>query len=295
MKLKLTSLAMVLLAGCNNASETVQVLRTLLPQDPMKCTFTPSGEAALNLHFDVATQPTFSTYVAVRNEMEVTTYNIGTSDRPDLFISEGQVTPLRLDVRYECDAEGFSSSLGPLVLPRFDPKRPFCINQSTRDFVGFDVVLAYGGAIDGQGGLGIVGSTPISHVLTDGINDVFNFALKASDCCTSIGGCTEANLKTAPLGAGTKCGDLQAAFDDVAGAGNLSAVSVGDINEFLPYAAFDGTRGTQRVEVPTYPLRIRGIFEMVSNTGDLVNSNEYNDVIHICRNCLGSTACTNPF
>jgi hypothetical protein len=139
--------------------------------------------------------------------------------------------------------------------------------------------------------------------LARAFNEVFTLAGLADRCCKSAqnasGNCDDQSLQTAPIGPNTDCGNLQAAFDRIAGPDRLSAQSFLDIQKFRPYQIYDHNQVMPAMNPtlfptrgPTYSLRIRGVLEGVTGDGSIVGSTEWFQDISICANCGGSSACT---
>lgn len=283
--------AALTLVGCNNVGTGLVVLGAAAPTDMMKCDYTAQGNAYLYaITFDVTRQDTLHLNLRVRNNLTVQTTNWGPDSRHDDVIAPNSVMPRRMEIRWECDSNGFSANLGPLYLPQFSATQPFCSNRSTRDFQGFDVIPATGQAIDAGGNLGLVSIRPITPQLGGALNDMFTLAQRAQACCTEAGGCmTDADLQRAA--SGPACTALQALFDTIAGTGQLRNTRASDLQKFIPYQAFDlrgGTRKPGTTVGPSYPLRLRGVLEGVTGSGSVVTSAEYDETIGICAECLAT-------
>ncbi|MCK6550252.1 hypothetical protein L6R52_30735 [Myxococcota bacterium] len=282
--------------ACNNIETAMLIKHAAASSDDTTCTFDEQGDEVLaNITFDAAVGDSLALMLRVENLLAGGDINFGTDSRPELLRVPNTVNPVRFDLRWECDSNGFSDDLGDLYLPQFSATESFCLSEDTRDFVGFDVVPATGNTI-APGVTGLVQIRPITAQLAAGFNDVFILASKAQACCDSAGGCDDRSLQAAPNGPGTACGDLQAAFDTIAGPGKLSATSFEDIQKFRPFALFDHSTNPAKTPgtsvSPSYPLTLRGVLEGVTADGTTVQSSEWRQTIHICANCIQS-ACTN--
>jgi hypothetical protein len=292
--------------GCNSIGTAFVIEQTQAPTDPKMCNYMTNGMVAVGyMQFDAFSQSQFVVTLKVRNNLQAQTINFGNMMNPDNFVVPSEITPLRMDVAYECDTNGFAEDIGPLYLPQFSTTEPFCINRPTKSFVGRDVVLAYGAAVQGNGSEGLVSVNVIPPELGQAFADLFRLAQLSQKCCASTGGgCTDADLAAANQGMGSDCGNLQAAFDQITGVPKkLSATSSQDIQKFLPWGQFDANvvKPTMCSPVsgvaclpPTYSMRVRGILEGITGDGSTVSSTEWEDVVHICGHCGGSTVCSNP-
>jgi hypothetical protein len=299
MRLQNWTACALVIAGCANVESSMTILGTAAPTDD-ECKFTPDGdEFLLNIFFDAANADSLALALKVRNDLQGNTINFGGQDSPDNFIYPTTITPLRMDFRFECDTNGFSDELGPLFVPQFSTDQPFCLQKDTREFQGFDVVPASGGAIQSNGGLGIVFVKPITTQLAHAIGDTFALGVLADRCCNSLvpGGCTEENLRNLPAGTNDDCGQLQTEFNKIA-PDKLSVNKLDDVEKFRPYAIYDWAYSGVRPQNagmsgagPGYPMRIRGVLEGVTGDGSIVSSTEYFEIINICANC-GQTKCT---
>lgn len=206
------------------------------------------------------------------------------------------IRPLRMDVVWECDSNGFSGDLGPLVLPAFDPVVPFCLDKraDTQNFVGFDVVSASGGSIDGGGGRGIANVGVVPFAMGQAIDETFRIAALAEQCCfeTRASNCDGQST-------GLSCTRLTQIFQalDPTGSSLQVAVQAGpseDLVRFQTFAIFNGENLCARdrtlcdssfLQSPAYKMRLRGVMEFLKADGALVTSDEYTKDLSFCRNC----------
>ncbi len=282
--------------GCD-APDSSLVIEGVIPPMTMKdqmtgavtCAWDPSSMVSFaDPTLDVAAQLTLFLVLKVRNTLQPAEVEIDTM--PDNVITYSEaVSPLRFDYRWECDTIGFGSDLGALFLPQFSVNQPFCLDsrdETGGDFVGFDVIPATGGAIP-AGGTGSVEIRPIPAPLGIAIYDMFTLASLAQACCASTDGC--AGVEN---GSNQQCIQLQSLFQDVGILQNQTEAA----QRYRPFALFDGgsppTAGTN-LPTPTYPLRMRGVLEGVTSSGDTVTSNEWAQDIGIGRNLGGQALCTN--
>lgn len=216
--------------------------------------------------------------------------------RNDAAQATDEIRPLRMNVRWECDSNGFSGNIGPLVVPAFDPELPFC--RSTRDeeelFVGFDAVPASGATVPGAGGLAVVSAQVVPFALGSAIDETFQIAALAEQCCfeTRTSNCDGQSSGLAC----TRLSEFFAALD-----GDGSRLQVGattgpseDLVRFQAFALFNGDSACLRdralcdsstVQGPAYRMRLRGELEFLGAAGELWGSDEVTTDIDFCRNC----------
>lgn len=287
--------ALLLAAGCNDLETGLVVLHAAAGDD--NCAFEEDGDERLgDITFDSAQASTLMLVLRVRNNLQGGSVNFGNDENPDTFNVPSTVTPVRFDLRWECDSNGFSDDLGDLILPQFDPTEPFCLSENTRTFEGFDVIPASGNTIEPNGDVGLVEIRPITAQLGAAFNDVFQLAAMAQACCDDAPrGCDDQTLQSKRNGPGTPCGILQSTFDTIAGPNQLSAQRYEDLQKFRPFLVYDhaavnpnGGPGPS----PAYSLTLRGVLEGVTQDGSTVRSSEWRQSVHICANCSQSP-CTN--
>lgn len=206
------------------------------------------------------------------------------------------IRPLRMDVVWECDSNGFSGDLGPLVLPAFDPVVPFCLDKraDTQNFVGFDVVSASGAAIQGGGGRGIASVGVVPFAMGQAIDETLRIAALAEQCCfeTRASNC-DGQSNALPC---TRLTQIFQALDPT-GSNLQVAVQTGpseDLVRFQAFALFNGANLCARdrtlcdssfLETPAYKMRLKGVMEFLKADGSLVTSDEYTKDLSFCRNC----------
>jgi hypothetical protein len=252
------------------------------------CMYDPmSTTNFIDISIDVAGQLTLFLVLKVRNTLRPSEVLIDTDPNQGIVYSEA-VSPLRFDYRWECDTIGFGSDLGALFLPQFSVNQPFCLDsrdETGGDFVGFDVIPATGATIP-AGSVGGVEIRPIPAPLGIAFYDMFTLAALAQACCGSTDGC--AGVEN---GANQECIRLQTLFNDVGILQNQTEAA----QRYRPFSLFDGAvppASTYPV-TPTYPLRMRGVLEGVTSSGDTVTSNEYSQDIGVGRNLKqGAALCT---
>lgn len=289
----------LVIAGCSNVDTSMTVLGAAAPDD--SCEFEVDGdEYATNFFFDAVNAETFALTLRVRNDLQGQTINLGSADLMDNYTIPAEITPLRMDFRFECDTNGFSDELGPLYVPQFSTDDSFCQQKDVRRFQGFDVVPAAGATIPPNGGIGLVLVKPITTQLAHAFGETLDLAVTADRCCNSFlsGGCNDENLRDVTSNDNTPCGQLQRDFEKVA-KDSLSATRSDDIERFRPYAVFDWVysnirQGSQPPDGrgPGYPLRLRGVLEGVTGDGSIVSSTEYWEIVNLCANCNNGSKCT---
>ena len=287
-------LAGSMLAACDVPQTSMNIQNAIFPDFDMNtgaCMFDPMSEVSLlNISMDVANQLTLFLVLRVQNTIQPSMHMID-SMPDDEFTYAEHITPVRFDYRWECDAIGFGADLGPMFLPQFSVNQPFCLDErdeTTRSFVGFDVITASGGAI-APGSFGGVQIRPVPAQLGIAVFDMFSLAALAQGCCDSPDGCAGVDN-----GANQACNDLSAAFNDVGIANHLEGAL-----QYRPFSLFDGNTpptggpGGTGQPTPSYTMRMRGVLEGVTGSGDLVTSNEWAQDIGFGRNTGVGSVCTN--
>lgn len=277
---------LVSLTACNNVD--VGLIPKFVPVPELMngaCVFDPDGEQLLFIRTDVSTNRALSLQVAADNILDPIEVEIQQDGPMEVFRSPNRIEPVRFDYRWECDSSGFTNH-GPLVLPAFDPGRPFCIDdrdETTRDFVGFDVIPASGPAI-GPGESGLIQIRPVTPQLSDAILEVFQIAQLAEQCCDT-GDCSQPESGVDPnQGA---CAQVQALFDLTDPTGSLNVQRSADLLQFAPFAIYASNSRTGLAPVP-FNMRLAGRFEgILPDTGGLVTSTLYNEEIGFCIGCPG--------
>jgi hypothetical protein len=283
------------LISCNNTGTALIAEETLAPASVNPCMYDPMGLIAMqDIVFDPSSQAGLDLTIKFTNQLQTTMVNFGNATYPDTYTTPTALVPERMDIAWYCDVEGFSLDMGPLYLPQFSTKLPFCGNRVTKGFRGQDEVLARGPSIM-AGASGAVSVTIIPAELGKAFSDLFRLAQLAQKCCNQPDAQCNGDNSNVNASAGTDCGNLQAAFDEIAGMGNLSAKSSSDIQKFLPFGLFDANVVVPKppqTMPPTYSMRVRGVLEAQAGDGSIVSSTEWTDVIHLCNHCGGSSACT---
>ena len=293
MNVKYLALGAALSCACTNVETSLIIQHAAAPDDPMSCELMDDGDVYdSEIFVDVTGQSTMSLNLRVQNMLQGGTLNFGSDENPDDFQITNKVTPLRFDLRWECDTTGFSDDLGDMYVPQFSATEPFCVGSDTRSFSGFDVIPASGNTIEPGGDVALVSIRPITVQLMDAFADVFRLAGQAQECCNSAGACNDQALQQAPMGPGTPCGILQAEFDRIAGEGRLNAQSFADIQKFRPFAIYDYNQNAPRPGFAGYPMRLRGVLEGVTSDDTVVRSDEWWIIVNLCANCGLTTPCT---
>lgn len=288
----LSLLAVIPFLGCES-SETSLVVQGVVPGEldmtTGGCTWDPETDVYLaRVSIDVAQQLTLLLQLQVENTLTPGTVEID-EEPNDVWVYSESITPLRFDYRWECDTIGFSADLGPMYLPQFSVNQPFCLDnrdETTGNFVGFDVIPATGASIE-PGATGLAEVRMVPAQLGIAVNDMFALAELAQGCCDSTDGC--AGVES---GANNACNMLSAFFNDVGILQNQTEAA----RRYRPFSLFDGnTPPTNVAGMPTpfYSMRVRGVLEGVTGSGDLVTSNEWAQDIAFGRNTTqGSSVCT---
>src|SRR5262245_32959164 len=130
MKRRYTLLLGALLIGCEDVETSMTIITAVAPDDPMQCTFTPDTDKRWELFvIDVANTDTLAMNLQVRNDLVGSVINLGSEDMPSNFTTPSAITPTRMDIRWECDSNGFSDELGSLYVPAFSTEDPFCLDE----------------------------------------------------------------------------------------------------------------------------------------------------------------------
>lgn len=270
-------------AACDTEDSSIIARGLLIPDDECSVT-SDDDEFLLPDIFDTTSGPyQLTLYAALENQM--TAEETPVDDDPETVLTPPNAAmPLRFDFRWECDSNGFSPEQGPLYLPQFSLSEPFCLDQreDTETFVGRDAVSASGPAIEAGGGIGVVTFQPVPPQLGYAFDEVFQIATQSNACCTDAGGC--GNVQNASLADGAPCKKLQDFFDAVSG-GQLSARSPADVQRWQPYSLYVGG-GTGS----SYPIRMRGRFELVTASGRSINSTQLAYDLRLCRGCAQTTS-----
>ena len=306
MKNRVLGSFIVLAAGCSGVDTSLSIENVAAPEDSMACEFDAASEKIwIETQFDsnpvqvgqtvvvggmpvfVARQPVHRLNLRVRNFMQAESVPFEEDSPREVFTYPNAVSAVRFDATWECESRGLAPDLQPLILPQFSPKDPFCVDRRedvVGDFKGSDVIPASGPSIP-AGGIGFASITPVPLELGEAFDEVFDFARLANACCQNVGGgdCSRVGMAFTP-GAADECNQLQNAFQRVAPQGELDVRDVQDLTGWAAFSRYDGVSGSG------FPLRLRGVLEGLTSTGDLVTSSELVHVISICRDC-GGTPC----
>jgi hypothetical protein len=303
------------LTACDAPANTLRVIGVLAPATPEECNFSADSDIFMSsLVFNPTRQLSMQLNLKTENNLTATRVLLDQLEPAAELTTSNRITPIRFDLRWECDSTGFSADLGPFFLPQFSVDAPFCVDRrsETDSFVGFDTVPAEGASIGPNGGLGIVSIRPITAQLGAAINDAFEMASLGNRCCDATAGCDPNRLAQEVNNPSSSCFTLQQVFDRVAGPGVLSAQNISDIQKWRPYSIFDRsvtnvpaepevldpqnptvvTLVTNQARGPMFPMRMRGVLEGVTDDGNTIPSNETAVEIGLCRNGCGYSACT---
>jgi hypothetical protein len=281
------SLALSSMTACGQVGSQVTIDGVIFPMTGTAgagCKFDPTQTMFLSdITYDTAAMQDLTLFLKVTNSIPAQTVMFGGSMGADNFVAPNAVTPLRMDVRWECDSEGFAQNLGPMYLPQYSTTQPFCINNVSKDFVGFDVILASGAPIK-AGSSGSVQVQPIPVQLGAAFGDVFHLADLAQRCCDAAGSCKDTDLMMHAND--PACQELQNVFNTVAGNNQLSAQHQVDVDKFAPFAIFDWAGPNPSSKHGAYAMRLHGVLEGVFGDGNTISSTEWQDLIHLCANCV---------
>lgn len=272
--------------ACNNVDVGLVPRFVPTPEESMgACTFDPEAERLAFIRADVTLMRALSLQVSADNILSPNETLIQQADPMVVFRSPNSIQPVRFDYRWECDSSGFTNH-GPLVLPAFDPTRPFCIDDrddTTRDFVGFDVIPAGGGVIN-PGETGLIQIRPVTPQLIDAMLEVFQIARRASECCAT-GDCSQPESGVDPNQG--VCAEVQALFDLTDPTGSLNVRNSADLLRFAPFAIYAPRDLSSNQPVPLN-LRLAGRFEGIRPTGGLVTSTLWQEEVGFCVGCPGA-------
>ena len=286
---------LLLATACNNVSTSVLAVHIAAPEDPAICGFEGDGEifrssTTLNTNPGVV-NPQLNLVLRARlfNAMSADPVDIELNPE-EFFVLPNRVSPIRFDFRWECDSNGFTVNQGPLFLPQFSLTQPFCLNNrdDTGDFIGFDAVSASGDAIQPQA-ISLAAFEPVPPQLGQAFDELFQLASLANACCAEVGGCN--NVVNANLAGNGACRSLQDLFNGLSN-GRLNANVPADVQRWQPFSIYEG-QAAPAAAFATYPLRLRGRFELITGAGEMITSNELIHNINVCRGCGAPTsACT---
>ncbi|MBI4817624.1 MAG: hypothetical protein HY791_15285 [Deltaproteobacteria bacterium] len=310
------ALAALGLAGCDAVESGVHLVGIASNQglfDPLTgsvtCTFNADSLIEpLGIVLDLGYSKTFRLPLIVENGLKEGDFSVGggSNERRSVERFPHDVRPVRFEIRWECDSQGFSSDLEALIVPAFHPTLPFCLDRRAdvnQEFVGFDVVEARGRSIEPQApGLAIAGVVP--YQLGVAFDDALRVAVLADRCCRVPGSNCDGQNTSDPA-----CAELEDIFATIA-PGELSVASTQantpsrDLIRFRPFAIFDGNyiqsidpRYEESAQSPFYMLRLRGVLESVNPVGESLLSDEIVQAVGLCKNCgnLGGLAKRVPF
>lgn len=283
-KLLLCSVALMA-AACNN-TEVGLVIEEVPPPDfdegEGTCSF-QTGTVEYGIIYDTANMSSLFLRTEVTNTLSSNSTQLTSIDPIINLQFPNRVSPRRFDFRWECDSNGFSAGRGPLFLPAFSVDNPFCLDtrdEANADFVGFDTVDASGAPV-APGQTGIWGFDAITAELDEAFDQAFRLAELSDDCCELAGG----NCQNAPTFAAVgACAELQATLDSIV-PGRLSVQDPATLDIWRPYVLFtlQGTLDRNETVVADFSMRLRGIYEGITDAGDMITSAELLRNIGICK------------
>ena len=289
------SITLASLLACNNVDTSVLAINIAAPSNVTDCLFEADGDV-FRTSTTLNTQPSPVGNPQLNLTMRARLFNGLTAEEVTVDPISGEVldaptriSALRFDFRWECDSNGFTINQGPFFLPAFSFREPFCLDNRDEvgDFNGFDQVAASGDAIAPQT-TGLVAFQPVPSTLGLAFDEFFDLATLANACCVQVGG--DCNNVNAGSGTGS-CATLQARFDQISN-GQLNAGVPADVLRWQPFAIYDGT-ADPAVSFATYPLRMRGRFDLISSAGADITSTDLIHNVEICKGCgTPTSACT---
>ncbi len=276
------------LSGCFNLDTSLVPIGAVLGElDPLAgCSWDPEGGT---FEIDPQYNPNLSTsmrmVVRLQNTMEANTVEFS-EDPQEVFVPPNNVTPLRFDMRWECDTDALSAGLGAMILPQFSFDRPFCLDNrgdTTGNFVGFDVIPASGPAIDPGGGSGLAEINPVTSQMGEAVRDMFEISRLADACCSEDTDCAT-SVQRDPNNFGAACSALNTLFTQLGDANRIKNADF--VTRMQRFSSFDATSPGAFIAangVAQYNMRLRGVFEGITADGDLVSSTEFAQVVGFCR------------
>ena len=263
------------------------------------CTYEAGGTPLVSNYLDTAGSHSLTLYFSVLNNLSVYQTNVGTQQLPAVSQIGNRVTPVRYSVQWECDTSAFSG--GALIVPHFSTEQGFCIDsrnpQQPDTFFGFDIVPVGGGAI-APGEEGVFSANVIPPEFGEKLDDALQVATLADSCCTetAMSNCDGSTVDVED----SSCNNLQDIFDVLTrndGGQQLLVQSEEPntpsptVQRFKPFAMFDGrysyennlAGGRFSSRARTFPVRQRGIFELVTTDGKTLQSSEVNHKVEIGR------------
>lgn len=289
----------LLVLGCETNETAMTITHVILPEVDMTTGACKLGDVqhADPLNLDTGATLALAIPFAVLNNLSARDSDFSPNDVEANVRTSADITPLRFDARFECDTSAYSGARASgLILPRIDPQTSFCTDRradSAASSANSDVLTAYGPAIKpSESGSAVV---RFPHELGYAIDELFDIARLADDCCRNTPNCGGS-------GGYKACADLQDIFTSIDGSGSLVAQgSPTEVNptlqRFADYAVYDGGY-IQNVDArfrgkssPVFSMYMRGALQGVTGYGETLSSNDYSVQIDVCRNC-GAMATT---
>ncbi len=287
MKKLLCIASMFTLGGCFNLDSALTPIGSVVGEASMgACTWDPMGNT---YEIDTQYNPTLATsmrlVVQLQNNLEANAIQFA-EDPAEVFVPPNNITPLRFDMRWECDTDALSAGLGAMILPQFSFDRPFCLDNrgdTTGNFVGFDVIPASGAAITPGGGIGVAEINPVTSQMGEAVRDMFEISRLADACCSEDTDCAT-SVQRDPNNFGAACSALNTLFTQLGDANRIKNAEF--VSRMQRFSSFDATSPGAFIAqggVAQYNMRLRGVFEGVTSDGDLVSSTEFAQLIGFCR------------
>jgi|GEM_PF-6412062 len=262
------------------------------------CSYENAGEGLVSNYLDLAASHSLTLHFRVLNNLTALDSNVGTLQMPALSQIGNRVTPIRYSVQWECDTSAFSG--GALIVPHFSTEQGFCIDsrnpQQPDTFFGFDIVPV-GGAAIAPGEEGVFSANVIPSEFGEKLDDAIQVATLADSCCTETA-MSNCDGSTADV-EDSACNNLQDIFDVLTRNNGQPLLVQSEepntpsptVQRFKPFAMFDGrysyennlAGGRFDSGSRTFPVRQRGIFELVTTDGKTLQSSEVNQRVEIGR------------
>jgi hypothetical protein len=184
----------LLALGCETNETAMTITHVILPEadmTTMTCKFDATSAKAGPLNLDTGASLSMSIPFAVANNLSVRASDFSPTDEEAPVLTAAEITPVRFDARFECDTSAYSGARASgLILPRIDPQTSFCTDRradSAASSANSDVLTAYGAAIKpAEIGTAIV---RFPHELGYAIDELFDIARLADDCCRNTPNC----------------------------------------------------------------------------------------------------------
>lgn len=230
-------------------------------------------------YLDTAVSLSLNVPLLVTNNLSDAENDIGTGDTELKVDYHNSVTPLRYSLKWECDSTAFSG--GALIIPHFSAEDAFCYDtrntQSSGAFSEFDIVPVSGFPIDPQGSSAWFAQI-IPPEFGQHIQDAFNIAQWADECCAQSSNCSGNRMP----GAAPACDKLEALFSTIDPNGEKGLIVASEdpevasplLTRFAPFSVFNNFHLATNLDTNKYAVRQRGVFEAATPDGQTLQSAE---------------------